>query len=138
MCTRKDVILSCCALTFCSCYLMTSSRQINSPDKVGTLEGTCLLRHAHSQLMNYPFSKRHLACNRSVCVIVYVHLTSGQVRGTNALFFTSLDLSGMLQGKIQVGYSSNAENAAARKAFLVSIVSGKRIKNKKSKINVNK
>ena len=39
------------------------------------------------------------------------------------LFFlaTSLDLSGMLQGKIQVGYSSTAENAAARKAFLVSV-----------------
>ena len=27
----------------------------------------------------------------------------------------------MLQGKIQVGYSSTAENAAARKAFLVSL-----------------
>lgn len=39
------------------------------------------------------------------------------------LFFlvTSLDLSGMLQGKIQVGYSTTAENAAARKAFLVSV-----------------
>lgn len=36
-----------------------------------------------------------------------------------ALFFISLDFSGMLQGKIQVGYSSTAENTAARKAFLV-------------------
>ena len=27
----------------------------------------------------------------------------------------------MLQGKIQVGYSSTAENVAARKAFLVSL-----------------
>ncbi|KAM7432750.1 Golgi transport complex subunit 4 [Porites harrisoni] len=33
----------------------------------------------------------------------------------------SIDLSGMLQGKIQVGYSSTAENAAARKAFLVTL-----------------
>lgn len=33
----------------------------------------------------------------------------------------SLDFSGMLQGKIQVGYSSTAENTAARKAFLVTL-----------------
>nr|XP_058972612.1 conserved oligomeric Golgi complex subunit 4-like isoform X2 [Pocillopora verrucosa] len=33
----------------------------------------------------------------------------------------SLDLSGMLQGKLQVGYSTTAENAAARKAFLVTL-----------------
>ena len=38
-----------------------------------------------------------------------------------SVLFSSLDLSGMLQGKIQVGYSSTAENAAARKAFLVSV-----------------
>lgn len=38
-----------------------------------------------------------------------------------ALFFISLDFSGMLQGKIQVGYSSTAENTAARKAFLVTL-----------------
>ncbi|XP_074617443.1 conserved oligomeric Golgi complex subunit 4-like isoform X1 [Acropora palmata] len=33
----------------------------------------------------------------------------------------SLDFSGMLQGKIQVGYSSTAENTVARKAFLVTL-----------------
>ncbi|CAH3192246.1 unnamed protein product [Porites evermanni] len=38
-----------------------------------------------------------------------------------SFIFASLDLSGMLQGKIQVGYSSTAENAAARKAFLVTL-----------------
>ena len=34
-------------------------------------------------------------------------------------FLHSIDLSVMLQGKFQVGVSSTAENAAARKAFLV-------------------
>ncbi|XP_068722014.1 conserved oligomeric Golgi complex subunit 4-like isoform X2 [Montipora capricornis] len=33
----------------------------------------------------------------------------------------SLDIAGMFQGKIQVGYSSTAENTAAKKAFLVTL-----------------
>ena len=79
--------------------------------------------------MNYPFSSRNLGLQQDLYIIPLVHLPSGHVHSTKSLrvdlyvlFFTSLDLSGMLQGKIQVGYSSNAENAAARKAFLVSIV----------------
>lgn len=37
------------------------------------------------------------------------------------LVFYSIDLSGVFQGKIQVGLSSTAESDAARKAFLVRI-----------------
>ena len=51
------------------------------------------------------------------CILVFLSCLMQYL----SVLFSSLDLSGMLQGKIQVGYSSTAENAAARKAFLVSV-----------------